>query len=101
MLLLLVLPVTADATPVHNSAPIDRTVPAVVVPVDTPASHDGAPIDVGPGVTLTMTDGFTVTMGQAEADFALNPPAETGPQYLARLCRQLQEAKPWLGIPCE
>ena len=101
MLLLVPLLFTADSVPVHNAAPIDRTVPPVVVPVDTPASHDGQPIEISDGVTLTMTDGFTVTMSQEDADFALEPPTETEAQYLARLCRQLQEVKPWLEIPCE
>lgn len=66
---------------VTNGAPIDKSIAPVYV-------------DNG-GVQLTMTDGFTVTMGQAEADFALNPPVETDEQYYARLNAQLCEIKPW------
>lgn len=99
MFLLVATATTVDAVP--NGAPIDKTVPAVVVPVATPAGHDGQPIDVGSGVTLTMTDGFTVTMGQTEATFALDPPTETEAQYLGRLCRQLQAVKHWIDWGCE
>lgn len=75
-------------------AAIDRNIPAVVVPVKEVPTHDGQPISVSPGITLTMTDGFTVTMSQKENEFDLNHADETDQQYTDRLVDDLCEARP-------
>lgn len=81
-------------------APIDHNIAPIEVVVTEPANFNGKPIGIAPGVKLTMTDGFTVTMSAESAAVAVVPNVESDEEYAFRLCLQYVEAKPWLGETC-
>lgn len=101
MLPILFMIPSIDGVTIHTAAPVNPEIAPIVVPITTPAFlNSDVPVEIGDGVTLTFTDGFTVTMSKESADFALNPPIETDEEYGARLCRQLIEAKPYIDWSC-
>lgn len=107
MMFLFAIPMNVDALPVHTAEPV-VIVQQVVTPEPVAEAltgyYNGVPIQIDAGVTLTQSDGFTVTMSVVDAvrqeETSVEYAEETEDEYLTRLCLEYAEVKPWLETNC-
>jgi hypothetical protein len=77
---------------------IDTTVAPVEFVVDSPATYNGAPIEISNGVTLKLENGFTVTLSPTA--IAPAESVETDAEYQVRICNEYYDVKPWMERDC-